>query len=106
TVAIPQVKMHCPYLGEFARVNTAGSIDGHPQLVTFFQPDLETALRARISALPSVTAVTGISLRNFEDLGAGVAATLVGKNGREHRVEWDYLVGADGASAGIRDPIR
>ena len=54
TVAIPQVKMHCPYLGEFARVNTAGSIDGHPKLVTFFQPDLETALRARISTLPSL----------------------------------------------------
>ena len=105
TVAIPQVKMHCPYLGEFARVNTAGSIDGHPKLVTFFQPDLETALRARINTLPSVTAVTGISLRNFEDHGAGVVVTLVDKNGRGHRVQCDYLVGADGASSRIRDAI-
>src|ERR1700746_1220528 len=35
-IAIPHVRMHCPDMGEFARINTSGSIDGHPKLVTFF----------------------------------------------------------------------
>src|SRR5581483_4204606 len=36
-VAIPYVRMLCPHVGEFGRINTAGSIDGHPKLVTFYQ---------------------------------------------------------------------
>ncbi|MDF1782318.1 MAG: bifunctional 3-(3-hydroxy-phenyl)propionate/3-hydroxycinnamic acid hydroxylase [Alcanivoracaceae bacterium] len=105
TVAIPQVKMHCPYLGEFARVNTAGSIDGHPKLVTFFQPDLESALRKRVDELPMVTAITGVSVKSFQDKGAYVVAIVQDKAGELHEVRCDYLVGADGASSMIRDAI-
>ncbi len=105
TVAIPEVRMHCPYLGEFARVNTAGSIDGHPKLVTFFQPDLETALRGQVQTLPSVRAVTGVSVQAFEDQGGGVLVTLLDQAGEAQRVHCDYLVGADGASSMIRDAI-
>src|SRR5262249_46708735 len=39
-IAIPQVRMICPHVGEFGRLNTSGCIDGHPKLVTFYQPDL------------------------------------------------------------------
>ena len=41
------------------RIDTAGTIDGHPKLVTFYQPDLERALRKQAAAQPSVTARTG-----------------------------------------------
>ncbi|HET9693021.1 MAG TPA: FAD-dependent monooxygenase, partial [Steroidobacteraceae bacterium] len=41
TVAIPDVRMHSPYFGQYSRAITAGSIDGHPRLVTFHQPELE-----------------------------------------------------------------
>ena len=47
TVAIPYVRMLSPLLGEFGRINTLGQIDGHPKLVTFYQPELEAALRRR-----------------------------------------------------------
>ncbi|MFZ3183835.1 MAG: FAD-dependent monooxygenase, partial [Pseudomonas sp.] len=43
-VAIPCVHMRSPYVGEFARINTAGCLDGHPKLVNFYQPELEQAL--------------------------------------------------------------
>ena len=46
-IAIPYVRMRSPVLGEIGRVNTLGSLDGHPKLVTFYQPDLERALRRR-----------------------------------------------------------
>lgn len=105
TVAIPQVKMHCPYLGEFARVNTAGSMDGHPKLVTFFQPELEAALRKRAEALPSVRTATGVTLEGFEEMDDGIRATLVDKEGCERQVRCDYLVGADGASSMVREAI-
>src|SRR5688500_6236253 len=39
-VVIPVVRMHSPFNGEFARMNTAGTLDEHPKLVTFHQPDL------------------------------------------------------------------
>src|SRR6478735_7754897 len=41
TVAIPQVQYHSPMFGRFARINSAGIVDGHPSLVTFHQPELE-----------------------------------------------------------------
>ena len=40
-VAIPYVRMLSPFLGEFARANTLGGLDGHPKLVAFYQPELE-----------------------------------------------------------------
>ncbi|HEJ1441149.1 TPA: FAD-dependent monooxygenase, partial [Pseudomonas aeruginosa] len=33
-IVIPEVRMHCPMVGQFGRANTAGSLDGHPKLVT------------------------------------------------------------------------
>src|SRR5471032_168277 len=48
TLAIPQVQYHSPLFGRFARIATAGSIDGHPKLVTFYQPELEAVLRGRL----------------------------------------------------------
>ena len=68
-VAIPYVRMHCPHVGEFGRVNTAGTIDGHPKLVTFYQPELERALRANAELQPTVTARTAVDMVRFEDDG-------------------------------------
>ena len=50
-VAIPCVCMKSPLVGEFGQVNTFGSIDGHPKLVTFYQPELERCLRRRLDRL-------------------------------------------------------
>src|SRR5690242_12170638 len=57
-VAIPYVRMRSPLVGEFGRINTAGSVDGHPKLVTFYQPELERALRANAERHASVSART------------------------------------------------
>jgi 3-(3-hydroxy-phenyl)propionate hydroxylase len=49
-IVIPEVRMHSPVLGQFARANTEGCVDGHPKLVTFYQPDLEHAMRSHLPA--------------------------------------------------------
>jgi 3-(3-hydroxy-phenyl)propionate hydroxylase len=101
-VVIPQVRMHCSHFGEFARVNTAGTIDGHPKLVTFYQPELERALRAHAERQPDVTARSGVEMVRFGEDGDGVRVVLRTSAGFEAVVHARYLIGADGAGSNVR----
>ncbi len=101
-IAIPYVRMRSPYLGEFGRVNTLGPIDGHPKLVTFYQPDLEQALRGRLSRHGEVVCVLGVALTGVVEDVDGVVATLDIGDGRAWAVRARYLVGADGANSLVR----
>ena len=76
TVALPQVQYHSPLFGRFARINSAGIVDGHPMLVTFYQPELEQLLRAKLAQHPSVETRLGIALESFVDDGRQVHAHL------------------------------
>ena len=100
-VVIPQVKYHSPLFGCFARINTARMIDGHPMLVTFCQPQLEGALRNRLSQYPSVDVQLGVALENFTDIGNYVEVTLKHGDGLRS-VRARYLIGADGAGSLVR----
>ncbi|MBC7171881.1 MAG: FAD-dependent monooxygenase, partial [Polyangiaceae bacterium] len=75
-IPIPHVRMRCPHVGEFARVNTSGTLDGHPKLVTFYQPELERALRDRAERHASVTARSGVEMMELRDDGDSVQVTL------------------------------
>ena len=105
TVAIPYVRMLSPQLGEFGRINTLGQIDGHPKLVTFYQPELEAALRRRASQYGKVQTALGVALTGFVEDADGVVATLDLGDGRPFAVRAHYLVGADGASSLVRQLI-
>lgn len=104
-IAIPFVRMRSPYLGEFGRVNTVGSVDGHPKLVTFYQPDLEYALRRRAGQYPEVRTLLGVSLVSFVEETDGVIATLDLGQGRSAAIRANYLIGADGAGSLVRQLI-
>jgi 3-(3-hydroxy-phenyl)propionate hydroxylase len=104
-IAIPQVRMHCPHVGEFSRINTCGSVDGHPKLVTFYQPDLERALRRQVSSQTSVTALAGAEMTGFTDDADGVSVTLKRADQSTCAVRARYLVGADGAGSTVRKAI-
>lgn len=104
-IGIPEVKMHCPLLGQFGQVNTSGSIDGHPKLVTFYQPDLEHALRHQAEQFADVTVRGGQELLELQQTDNGVRATLRDEKGNTHEVTARYLVGADGASSRVRTLI-
>jgi len=101
-IVIPEVKMHSPVLGQFGRANTEGCIDGHPKLVTFYQPDLERAMRGQVSRLKSVTSLGGFELESLVEEAQGVVATVRDQNGHSHTVRAQYLIGADGASSRVR----
>jgi len=101
-IVIPEVKMHSPVLGQFGRANTEGCIDGHPKLVTFYQPDLERAMRGQVSRLKSVTSLGGFELESLVEEAEYVVATVRDQNGQSHAVRAQYLIGADGASSRVR----
>lgn len=104
-IGINEVRMHCPYVGEFGRANTAGTIDGHPKLVTFYQPELEKALRHKAAGEDRVTIAVETELLRFVQDANSVLATLRNASGKEYTVKARYLVGADGASSRIRQLI-
>jgi len=101
TVAIPRAEMHCPIWGRYNRINTIGQANGHPKLVTFYQPELERALRARAAQRASVSTLLGVELIGLRQMGDGVVAELQTPGGiREVRCR--YLIGADGANSSVR----
>jgi 3-(3-hydroxy-phenyl)propionate hydroxylase len=102
TVAIPQVQYHSPLFGRFARLGTAGIVDGHPMLVTFYQPELEQLLRAKVADHPSVDMRPGVSLEGMVDDGHFVHARLKDAEGRELQARSRFLVGCDGANSLVR----
>ncbi|WP_457355419.1 bifunctional 3-(3-hydroxy-phenyl)propionate/3-hydroxycinnamic acid hydroxylase [Roseateles sp. P5_D6] len=102
TVAISHVQYHSPLFGRFARINTAGIVDGHPVLVTFYQPELERLLRAKLAQYPGVEIRLGVALQSFKDDGRCVQASLKHADGRESQVRARYLVGVDGANSFVR----
>ena len=102
TVAIPQVLYHSPFFGRFGRINTAGIVDGHPMLVTFYQPDLERLLRERLAKYPTVEPRLGVELEALADNGDHVLATLKTAQGCTIQARARYVVGADGANSIVR----
>ncbi|PAU63452.1 bifunctional 3-(3-hydroxy-phenyl)propionate/3-hydroxycinnamic acid hydroxylase [Pseudomonas indica] len=104
-IVIPEVRMHCPMVGQFGRANTSGSIDGHPKLVTFYQPDLEHSMREHYRRFDNIRSVGGLELKELSQDDTGVTATLTDEEGASHQVRARYLVGADGASSKVRGLI-
>ncbi len=104
-IGIQEVKMHNPFLGEFSRMNVSGSIDGHPKLVTFYQPELEKALRHKAESYADISVQLGCELLTLEQTAEGVSVTVLDKEGEEKRIQARYLVAADGASSKVRGLI-
>lgn len=104
-IAIPQVQMYSPMFGRFARMNTAGQVDGHPMLVTFFQPELEEALRRKLAQYANVNVSVGTALESFQNNDAGVRAQLRTRDGKQLHVMSKYLVATDGANSFVRKAL-
>lgn len=105
TCAIAQVQMHSPMFGRYARANTAGQTDGHPQLVTFYQPELERVLRARLRQYACVQTALGVELVDFTQDEHGVRASVRQADGVLATVQARFLIGADGASSFVRSHL-
>ena len=99
---IAKVRMYSPLVGDFAQANTAGQIDGHPKLVTFYQPELEQALRNKLANYPCVRIETGVAVTAISAETEAVQVDLQLADGSPARVTADYLIGSDGANSFVR----
>lgn len=104
-VVIPKVLMRSQYFSDFAEINTTGSIDGHPKLITFFQPELEQALRKKVDKYPCVEKLLSTELVSYEEHYDHIEALLRTVDGECLKVRCCYLVGADGAKSMVRKSI-
>jgi 3-(3-hydroxy-phenyl)propionate hydroxylase len=104
-VAIPEVRMHCPQFGQYSRAVTVGMVDGHPRLVTFFQPQLEQALRRQVAGHSGVSVRLGWALESLSDQGRQVHAQVRDAAGNQREIRASFVVGADGASSLVRSLI-
>jgi 3-(3-hydroxy-phenyl)propionate hydroxylase len=102
TEAVPRVEMHSPLFGNYGHIYAAGHVDCHPQLVTFFQPELERVLRDRLAGHECVQTALGAELVDYREDEHGVCATVRLENGDLHQVRTRYLVGADGSHSRVR----
>ena len=105
TVAIPYVSFRSPLFGEFTRAETAGESGGHPRLVTFYQPELEEVLRARLRRYRCVRVETGVTVTAVEPGTDAVGVTLRARDGAAARVEASWVVACDGASSFVRKAV-
>jgi len=105
THAIAKVQMRSPIFGKYARANTAGPLDGHPRLVTFYQPELERTLRQRLTAYPNIHVALGAELMNITEDANGIQAEIRQADGQTKVIHTRFLVGSDGANSTVRRHI-
>jgi 3-(3-hydroxy-phenyl)propionate hydroxylase len=72
---------------------------------TFDQPTLERQLLAGLSRFDCVSVYHGTGLLDFRQEGERVSARLRTADGRESRLEADYMVGCDGGRSGVRQAL-
>jgi len=94
TVVIPQVCMRSPHFGQYSRAITAGAIDGHPKLVTFYQPQLEQVLRQQLAYFPNVQMVLGAELLGFVETEDCVVVRVKLPHGSQRDTPTAYHGGA------------
>jgi len=104
-VAIARVKFKSPIFGEIACANSAGVIDCHPKLVTFYQPELEAVLDKAVTKKGAFKLIRGLSLEHFTDDEQGITATVKDSQGQQHDIRCRFMVGADGANSQIRKTL-
>ena len=104
-VVIPEVRLHSPIFGQFARMNTRSIIDGHPMLITFYQPELEHALHHSLANYQSVQVARPVTWIKTEEVNDGCVCFLRMSDGSIQEVRTTYVIGADGASSPIRNSL-
>jgi 3-(3-hydroxy-phenyl)propionate hydroxylase len=104
-VVIPEVRLHSPIFGQFARMNTNSMIDGHPMLITFYQPELEQALHRALTRYPCVQVARPVVWIKTEEVDDGCVCSLRMPDGSVREIRTNYVVGADGASSPVRNSL-
>ena len=93
-------------LAEFHRDPTR-TRHGHPQANMFDQPEFEALLRTNLERYPQATLRGNVEVTDISDIGGARSRITFAdrRDGSEHVVEADYLLGCDGANSLVRSRI-
>lgn len=100
--SISYVEMISPYVGTLAKINSMGSMDGHPRLVSIYQPDLERLLRKGLERFDHVKLWSECTYITHTESDSEVIVK-VKCNGTNYRISTGFLLGCDGAHSRIRE---
>lgn len=93
-------------LAEFHRDPTH-SRNGYPQANMFDQPEFEALLRANLGRYPMITLRGNAEVTDITEIAGGRSRITFTdrRDGRDHEIEADYLLGCDGANSLVRRRI-
>jgi 3-(3-hydroxy-phenyl)propionate hydroxylase len=100
-----QVEMYGSDETRVATIDWSDTRGGHPSHLSVHQPDIESAMIARISSMPTVEVRWGVQVVGVEQTDTGVDVTALDSEGIAGVVHADYVVGMDGASSFVRDAV-
>ncbi|BDA78238.1 3-(3-hydroxy-phenyl)propionate/3-hydroxycinnamic acid hydroxylase [Leptospira kobayashii] len=100
--SISSIEMISPFSGTFAKINSAGSFDGHPRLVSIYQPELERILRNGLKRFPHVCLWSECTYSSHIETDSKVIINI-SYNGADCKVTTGYLLGCDGAHSQVRE---
>ncbi|MEI1280596.1 bifunctional 3-(3-hydroxy-phenyl)propionate/3-hydroxycinnamic acid hydroxylase [Leptospira venezuelensis] len=100
--AISSIEMISPFSGIFAKINSAGSMDGHPRLVSIYQPELERILRKGLTRFPNVRLWSECTYITHTETDSEIIVRVRCKE-TEYRITGAYLLGSDGAHSKVRE---
>lgn len=99
--AISGVQMISPLGGPLAKINSSGSLDGHPRLVSIYQPSLERILRKGLERFDQVSLWSECVYLDHQEYDSEIIIR-VKYNGVEYRISTGFLLGCDGAHSSVR----
>ncbi len=104
-IGIESVHFKSPLFGDMGRINSAGTIDCHPKLVTFVQPELEAALAKKLQQKSEFSLHRSTSLIHSKQTDSGIEVELADEFDNRHSLRCKYLIAADGANSSIRKSL-
>ncbi|PJZ47857.1 FAD-dependent monooxygenase [Leptospira saintgironsiae] len=99
--AISGVEMISPLSGPLAKINSSGSLDGHPRLVSIYQPSLERILRKGLERFDQVNLWSECIYLDHTESDSEIIIRVKCKD-IEYRISTGFLLGCDGAHSSVR----
>ncbi|TGK81441.1 bifunctional 3-(3-hydroxy-phenyl)propionate/3-hydroxycinnamic acid hydroxylase [Leptospira noumeaensis] len=100
--AISGIELISPFGGCFAKVNSAGSLDCHPRLVSIYQPELERILRNGLKRFSHVRLWSECTYISHIESESNIIVNVKCQGGA-CKITTGFLLGCDGARSTVRE---
>ncbi|KAL3460180.1 hypothetical protein BJX64DRAFT_290502 [Aspergillus heterothallicus] len=87
------------------RLDWNKTLCGHPEKLSLHQPNIESAMHARVDSCPSVQVHWGTEATTIQDNGDHVIVAATKQRGDDLKVRARYVVGMDGGSSFVRQAV-